>query len=57
MKLRDRVCARCGLNFEPNGMVQKYCAKCGAVVREDQRKARYERKKTELYEQQRRKQP
>ncbi len=45
MILRNRICVKCGQEYSPDGMTQKYCTLCGAIVREEQRKAQYERRK------------
>lgn len=45
MIIRDRKCARCGKVFTPDGLTQKYDRLCGAIVRDEQRRASYERKK------------
>lgn len=45
MILRNRVCVRCGKEYSPDGMTQKYCPCCGVMVREEQRKAHYERRR------------
>ena len=53
IQLAQRKCVRCGKAFSPDGMTQKYCYTCGALVREEQRKAQYQRKKQQREEERR----
>lgn len=54
MILKKRICVKCGQEYSPDGMTQKYCTLCGAIVREEQRKAQYERRKERQEQEKRR---
>ncbi len=46
--LKDRICVRCGAEYNPDGVSQRYCLKCRPLVYEEQRQKRYERRRERL---------
>lgn len=48
--LKNRICTRCGAEYNPDGVSQRYCLACRPLVYEEQRRARYERRQARIQE-------
>ena len=46
--LKNRVCVRCGAEYNPDSQSQRYCLSCRPIVYEEQRQARYERRRERI---------
>lgn len=46
--LKNRVCTRCGTEYNPDSPSQRYCLSCRPIVYEEKRQARYERRQAQI---------
>jgi len=46
--LKNRVCVRCGTEYNPDSQSQRYCLVCRPIVYEEMRQARYERRRARI---------